>query len=66
MKTQYCSAQPQGKNIQGSGPDHTPAYILSYATEGISRTLILFSLEGGRQYFERITRTVVWTTWPVV
>jgi hypothetical protein len=35
-----------GHLILGTGIDHTPAYILIHATEGISRTLILFFLEG--------------------
>jgi hypothetical protein len=43
-KEQYSSAQPQGISSPGSGTDHTPGCILSYAKERISRTLMLFSL----------------------
>jgi len=46
MEVQYYSAQPQGILSPGSGPDHTPAYIPSYAMEGFSRTLMLIFFQG--------------------
>jgi hypothetical protein len=40
---QYYIAQPQGILSPGSGPDHTPAYIPSYAMEGFPEPSCCFS-----------------------